>query len=128
MRKSVLLSALALPMLVSSIPAHAQSTALATTEAKLTPVLRIWGLAIAASQCRLRSNAWYHSIDLAVEDFLRQHEGREALSQSDRNALDTFKGDAMNSAIQSVHCSTLANSPTLAELDHIQSEITSGYH
>lgn len=91
-----------------------------------------YGYARAASECHLRSNYWWETLNRAFLDYFYMQSFKFNLTDADREEAQKNVNELAAYATKQAQgplydCAALVNGPILKRLDQVQDEITGGY-
>jgi len=91
-----------------------------------------YGYARAASECHLRSNYWWETLNRGFLDYFYTQSFKFKLTDADREAAQKNVNELAAYATKQAQgprydCADLLHGPILKRLDQVQDEITGGY-
>jgi hypothetical protein len=104
------------------------SPALIVYESRMEPYYRMNGVAVAALNCRLRSDDWYRTIRRGVEMAAAKEAKGADFSSSEQDAIDAFSHKILVEEGYAHPCAKLVNSAEMDELDVFEDQLAGGHH
>lgn len=132
-RRTVWIVTIAWALLVSFAvlrPAHASPLSDQFSKSIALEVID-YGYARAASQCHLRSDWWWETMNRGFMDYIYEESFKFKLTDEDRSAAQQNVNElaryATDQAFGKGDCAALVNGPIMKRLDEIQGMLTGGY-